>query len=733
MSEDDVNKRMIQLRNNLDLRTKGLLEIHSEDHPNDPFSGHTVNYHHRTVRDYLFDNGIAGSMTETYPLTSFGDAWSLIPCAATLTVIRRLPPEGNHELAFWLCWTILSLARAAEHQLVNTSDLYDILETAETEWRRKWPGYGDHWMRNASEAHVCSYIRSQPPLRLRSLFHCDSNPRQPDHTAPLRYALRMDFAYAQDFSHERFLVQKKAVKLLLQRNADPNRWDSYDNTTPWKAFIKTIKMSSKLSHDDEEILPLIKLLLDHGADPDALVSFPGNFTTPARQLLQDMFGSAQMKDLLDQPVKTHHLEGKNILIAGLDVSSLSFIIALRKLWDSKPRPPRLTIIYGSETRHIYQRADQEEVQVFGHGAPADVSWLKESGLPQEVYKSPGHRTGSFKIWNSDWTEIMSCNSAIVSQSEARSRIKMKDLRRVLIDAVEITDEIRWNVTCFAARKLPNGKIEVGVRCADPENYPFSTTLECDLLIAADGALAFERPADQDMATQTTVPASTSMVKSLETFQPPKYTGFVQIGGTAKFKQGLPSQVCEYWGLQMLGPGVCCFFSPIDSETIAWTATFRIKTRLQRTRREASSELREKLRRDYGPLMKEIVDKTLDSESMVCSEVEFKRAFQHPEDGSPIIFLGESNHSLAFFARYGAGLGLSEGTELARYLCSAKSIEAGVSAYDAVVVPRVNAAIGTSKFWMDIVHSRGLVLASYKAYLFLRGILQRGLRKAWSER
>ncbi|KAH0429860.1 hypothetical protein CcaCcLH18_08142 [Colletotrichum camelliae] len=551
MSEEDVTARINQLRKSLDIRSKGLLEVHSDEYATEPFSGHMVNYHHRTVREYLFHNGIAESMIKKHPLTCFGQDWPLIPCAATLTMIRRLPPEKTHELAFWLCGTMFSFARAAEQQLEDKDLLVRILQTAEAEWREKWPGYGDHWMRNASEAHVCSYISLQHPLCIRSLYHCDSKCRQPDHTAPLCYALRMNFAYAQDFSHERFAIQKQAVALLLRHNADPNRWDFYDNTTPWIAFIKIIKMASKLTHD-EEILPTIKLLLHHGADPNALVDLPGIPPIPARKVLQDMFGATQVKEMLKQPERTHHLEGKHIIIAGLDMSSLSFIIALRKLWGSRPRPPRLTIIYGSETRHIYQRADQDEIQVFGHGAPADVSWLEDSGLPQEVYKSPGHRTGSFKIWNSNWTEIMSCNSSIVSQSEARSRIKMKDLRKVLIEAVDITDEIRWNVTCFAARKIPTGQIEVDVRCADLENYPLSTKLQCDLLIAADGALAFEPPTDEEMAIQTTVPASTSMVKSLETFHPPKYTGFVQIGGSAKFEQGLPSQVSEYWAKRLRG-------------------------------------------------------------------------------------------------------------------------------------------------------------------------------------
>lgn len=130
------------------------------------------------------------------------------------------------------------------------------------------------------------------------------------------------------------------------------------------------------------------------------------------------------------------------------------------------------------------------------------------------------------------------------------RITRQNLKRILVERAKQTKTVfRWGSACTSAERLSNGQIRVSIAQGGSAN---SSTVDCDLLVAADGAnrciRASFRP--NDMTTQ--------------------YTGATQVGGISYLPEGLPKPIDQDFRLQMSsGEGVCCIYDPFDSQTITW--------------------------------------------------------------------------------------------------------------------------------------------------------------------
>ncbi|KAL6897510.1 hypothetical protein GGI43DRAFT_428667 [Trichoderma evansii] len=139
---------------------------------------------------------------------------------------------------------------------------------------------------------------------------------------------------------------------------------------------------------------------------------------------------------------------------------------------------------------------------------------------------------------------------------AGNRIARKNLRKVLTDAVG-PEQIQWNTACVDAQRLPSGKMRVKL---SGNHLPANeSTVECDLLIIADGAASKIR----------------GCLRPDDVLQ---YAGVMQMGGLAVFPNGIPKPVDKKWGILLSsGKGVACFLSPYDEKSVAWGLSHRAPT------------------------------------------------------------------------------------------------------------------------------------------------------------
>ncbi|KAM4057307.1 monooxygenase [Hirsutella rhossiliensis] len=99
--------------------------------------------------------------------------------------------------------------------------------------------------------------------------------------------------------------------------------------------------------------------------------------------------------------ESHFLAGKKIIVAGSGIAGLSFVIALRRLWDPALDPPEV-IIYDRDGRRI--GPDREGYSLALHGLDGDGGLVacRDLGLLDAVLGRAGARADgstSYKIWD----------------------------------------------------------------------------------------------------------------------------------------------------------------------------------------------------------------------------------------------------------------------------------------------------------------------------------------------
>lgn len=359
------------------------------------------------------------------------------------------------------------------------------------------------------------------------------------------------------------------------------------------------------------------------------------------------------------------------------MAGLSFATALRKLWPDAIPPPRVTI-FERDTREDAVGRQGYSISLAGHDSTGGLVALRDLGLLDEALKHAIlglENTGCFKIWDADGRDLMSVRPRPAKGlPTAVIRIARKHARQVLLQAV--TDEVRWGVAWVSATRLENGRVLVRVAGENHDLGPDQSAVECDLLVVADGA-------------------NSKIRAGLRPHDGLEYAGAVQIGGVAHFPDGIPAPVNENWGLQISGGrGVCCFYSPVDSYGVVWGLSFLESDPRPRRRdldsAEAIRPVMEEARTNgsmLGQLFHTVVDATADPAGVFSFPARDKKPFSHDPDGTPIIFIGDSNHAVSPFAGYGASLALKDGWDLAQSLVSATGFKDAVQRYDAVSVSR----------------------------------------------
>ncbi|KAK4139592.1 uncharacterized protein C8A04DRAFT_40599 [Dichotomopilus funicola] len=412
--------------------------------------------------------------------------------------------------------------------------------------------------------------------------------------------------------------------------------------------------------------------------------------------------------------RIHFLSGRHIVVAGGGIAGLSFAVALRKLWPPQVPPPKLTILERDSKEDALGRAGYS-LSLAGYDETGGLVALRDLGLLDTILKhailgtQDGSTGASFKAWNPDWTELLSVRFKPAPGLPTSSiRIARKNLRKTLIDAVP--DEVRWESTCLSATKTKNGR--VSLRISGGNGGKPESTVECDLLVVADGA-------------------SSKVRASLRPDDQLEYAGAVQLIGQASFPNGIPPPLDRNWGQQLSGGhGVACFYSPVDSHSVVWglsyvDPTFRPKVGPFRSREEILPVLEEARRRGHmlGPRFLEVLDATEDPTSVLVSPARDKKPFAHnPSELGPVVFIGDSNHAVSPFAGYGASLALKDGWDLAEKVIQASSVDSAIRNYDAVSVPRAVKVLQTSRTRIKHGHSTGVSYFLFRTFLSVMGYL-----------
>jgi hypothetical protein len=301
ISDQQLSWRLESARRRVLSRSKGLLEVY-QSASTGVFSNHTVDYLHRTVRDFLRSNNV-NRMLRFRIEEDFDSNVSL--CGSYLAQIKAFPIalhgfEGIRPL-FKLVAEALRYASLAEKStgksqglLLRSLDLtmsqYQQLPTLRSHHfvnENRSGTWSDSFLSLAIEANLPLYVteqleqepnatrsKQQRPMldyALRRFMYCD--------TGGPRWIKKAFLQETEKNSVEFMPPNPKMIRALLKTGSDPN--EKHDKSTIWIQFLKFLyENSGEITRDHQrDSMETIKVLLDGGADPDILCPIASHLIT----------------------------------------------------------------------------------------------------------------------------------------------------------------------------------------------------------------------------------------------------------------------------------------------------------------------------------------------------------------------------------------------------------------------------------------------------------------------
>ncbi|CAP96924.1 hypothetical protein EN45_081780 [Penicillium chrysogenum] len=330
---DEISAVCADWRPRLQTRCGDLLSVQKDD--SEPaFFGTTVDFIHRTARDFLRDNHHI--IFQRYVLKDFCGKKTL--SRMLLAMLKAYPIENFVEAAnglFNLVDEILYYTYELE-QMSQATSQFPILDDIDAVMSIYARGERNHWTNGRdsptstryvqwTERGQCNFLALTIQARLRlyvqHVLDADRGLLKKKGRPLLDYALRPTRVTPSDlpYSHEREYagIEKDLVSVLLDRDADPNEIvHIYGGRTPWQLFVLYCYERCKdFPANDNPYFDVARLLIHHRVDLDQVVHFPPIKThagttarykteitietsqAPARELLSEVFTSKQMMDL----------------------------------------------------------------------------------------------------------------------------------------------------------------------------------------------------------------------------------------------------------------------------------------------------------------------------------------------------------------------------------------------------------------------------------------------------
>ncbi|KAJ5378239.1 uncharacterized protein N7496_005648 [Penicillium cataractarum] len=394
------------------------------------------------------------------------------------------------------------------------------------------------------------------------------------------------------------------------------------------------------------------------------------------------------------------LAGKRIIVAGGGFAGLAFVLALDQLWQSLTLDRPEVLLYEENGRDESIQKDAYTLCINGASQDDGLVAIQQLGLLDEVREHSTLNGGDIRVWSDNWKWLSSINPTVYGNLPAATmRITRQNLKRILVERVEQTQTVlKWGSACTSAERLSNGQIRVSI--SEDVGSATSSTLDCDLLVAADGAnsriRACFRP--NDMTTQ--------------------YAGATQIGGISYLPDGLPKPIDQDFSLQMSsGEGVCCIYHPFDSNTIDWALSTVGPEREAKTNftPDEFNQLKQEALKTasmFQEPFKSVVEATIPGTAFIRPAKE-KPAFQHDARLHGVMFIGDANHILSPFELLGANLALKDGWDLAEQICRNVSLDAAAASYDRLSIPRFQHDFNFSHERIGFGHCTGSKWMFYK--------------------
>ncbi|KAJ6780212.1 hypothetical protein PWT90_01939 [Aphanocladium album] len=395
----------------------------------------------------------------------------------------------------------------------------------------------------------------------------------------------------------------------------------------------------------------------------------------------------------------HFLSGKSIFVIGAGLSGSAFVASLRYSWNYELPFPDITVL-DRDPRCEFERRGGYSLSLVGNDPSGGLIPLRKMGILDKVLHSSIAGVGGdgiFKLWSSDWKELAGHRRPPVEGIPTSSvRISRAEIRRILLGAAQLDQDgaVLWNTRCTSISKLPTRRLVVETVGGEGAN---SRSLECDLVIVADGA-------------------NSRIRNQLRPNDPLEYTGAVMRTGVSRFPDALPEQIERNWGFVLSGTGVSCFVSPVGKKDLQWAvghfedeaSTAALDTHDAKETIQRASKLGSHIAEPFQTIISQT-----DPETVMCINAHDKLPFRHSDiDDMPVVFIGDSNHALSPFAGYGANLGLSDAWDLAEQLVKGTSLRDAVEGYDKISFPRASRVVVGARKRLRAGHSTGL------RYMFL---------------
>jgi hypothetical protein len=333
VTADELSAVCMDWRPRLQTRCGDLLSIHT-DYSESAFFRTTVDFIHRTARDFLRDNHHA--IFQQFVPRDFCGKETL--CRMLLAMLKMHPVETFRKASnslFNLVDEILYYTYELE-QMSKTTSHFPILDEIDAVMSVHSQNELNHWTNGRDsptntrfvqwiERGQCSFLglAIQARLRLYVEHALDIDPfRLKKRGRPLLdYALRPTRVTPSDlpYSHEREYagIETDIVAALLDRGADPNQVvHIYGDQAPWQLFVLFCYERCKdVPANDNPYFDVANLLVQYHADLNQTIHLPPIQTragttavyrtqvtieksqAPAWELLSEVFTSRQMMDL----------------------------------------------------------------------------------------------------------------------------------------------------------------------------------------------------------------------------------------------------------------------------------------------------------------------------------------------------------------------------------------------------------------------------------------------------